>query len=91
MVICKKAEAGDVSIVDGGCRSRWAVQPVAASRVLLECLGSIGSDGLPKNCPHALNGNPSFSARHVEENTSRLVATWTLSPWGRTIRRLEKR
>ena len=35
---CKAAEAGDVSIVDGGQRRIWALQPAEASRVLLECL-----------------------------------------------------
>ena len=91
MVLCKKAEAGDVSIVDGGCRSRWAVQPVDASTVLLECLGSFGSDGLLKDCPNAPNGNPSFSAHAVEENTSRIVARLDAVPVGRTIRRQQKR
>ena len=38
MAICKAAEAGDVSIVDGGQRRRGPLQPAEASRVLLECL-----------------------------------------------------
>ena len=32
--LCKEPEAGDVTIVDGGRRRRWTLQPVDASRVV---------------------------------------------------------